>query len=65
MKLFEVPKYIKRTAEQLTCLHRFDLNDLSERINGLVTWPCWKCHKVFIAADGLQILRKGKAQKKP
>jgi hypothetical protein len=52
--------------KQLLCSHRFDYADLIGRtsLDGNVTWPCWKCKKVFTASYGLRILWHGKVEPK-
>lgn len=57
-----------RRIRQFFCRHRFDIRNLKPRQTpeGNVSWPCWKCGKVFHNHSGLFILfDHGKAQRKP
>lgn len=56
-----------RWLRRETCEHRFDYKDLVGRStpDGNVTWPCWKCGRVFVEPCGLDILRHGKVEDKP
>ena len=47
--------------KKLICSHKFNIQDLQERgNNGNVSWPCFKCGKIFIAECGLDVLKNGK-----
>ena len=52
---------------QKACAHCFDYADLIGRqtADGSVTWPCWKCGKVFVMRCGLDVLQHGKVEKNP
>jgi hypothetical protein len=55
-------KSIFTWLNQFLCFHRFDYRDLIARKepDGNVTWPCFKCGKVFSQHCGLDILAHGK-----
>ncbi len=47
--------------KQLWCSHEFKGRDLQPRtVDGMVTWKCCKCEKVFVATNGLKILEHGR-----
>ena len=62
----ESSKFIKYINRSILCKHKFDLDDLLPRVtpDGGVSWPCWKCGKVFKAHCGLDILNHGTCTKK-
>ena len=63
-----VPKPVTASRfKRAFCSHRFDYADLIGRPepNGNVTWPCFKCGKVFARQCGLDVLNHGKVSKKP
>ncbi len=60
-------RFVRLWLRQCLCSHRFDYGDLVGRPtpDGCVTWPCYKCGKVFVRQCGLDVLHHGQVGSKP
>jgi hypothetical protein len=59
-------RLVRLWVMQRLCSHRFDYGDLVGRPtpDGCVTWPCYKCGKVFVRPCGLDVLHHGQVGNK-
>jgi hypothetical protein len=62
-----LPRFVRHWVHQRLCSHRFDYSDLVGRPtpDGCVTWPCYKCGKLFVRQCGLNVLHHGQVGNKP
>lgn len=60
-------RFVWLWVRQCFCFHRFDIRDLIGRStpDGCVTWPCYKCNKIFVRQRGLDVLDHGQIGDKP